>query len=146
MILGLGTDLCDIRRVERSLERFGDRFKTRVFSKSERTRAESRANPAQVYAQRFAAKEACAKALGTGFRDGIRLKDIAVGNHPSGQPFIELSGKARQRLYDMAPPDTEPRIHLSLSDEYPLAQAMVVIEAVPADTPQVSRYLPPKGA
>lgn len=131
MILGVGTDLCDIRRIEKSLAQFGSRFVERIFTARERERAERKANPAAAYAQRFAAKEACAKALGTGFRDGIFLKDIEVANHPSGQPYLILSGGALKRLEDMTPPGTTARLDLSLTDEYPLAHAIVILSTVP---------------
>ena len=132
MILGVGTDLCDIRRIEKSLDRFGERFKARAFTETERARAERRPNPAAAYAQRFAAKEACAKALGTGFRDGIWLTDIMVDNHPSGQPHLQLRGGALDRLREMTPEGMVAKIDLSLTDEYPLAHAIVIISAVNA--------------
>ena len=131
MILGVGTDLCDTRRIERSLERFGDRFTARVFTETERTRSGRRPNPAAALAQRFAAKEACAKALGTGFRDGVWLRDIGGDNHPSGQPFLTLTGGAKARLDALVPIDMEARIDLSLTDEYPMAHAIVIIPVVP---------------
>ena len=130
MILGLGSDLCDIRRVEASLARFGERFTLRVFSAGERERAERRA-PARAssYAKRFAAKEACAKALGTGFRDGVFLSDLRVVNLPSGQPTMELHGGALARLQSLIPDGYEARIALTLTDEYPYAFAQVIISA-----------------
>jgi holo-[acyl-carrier protein] synthase len=132
MILGLGSDLCDIRRIEASLTRFGERFTHRVFSELERARAEKRPHSlASSYAKRFAAKEACAKALGTGFRDGVFLSDLRVVNLPSGQPTMQLHGAALARLQSMVPPGHEARIALSLTDEYPYAFAQVIISAEP---------------
>ena len=131
MILGVGTDLCDIRRIERTLSRFDARFVERVYTQDERAKAEKR-GPARAnrYAMFYAAKEACAKALGTGFRDGVFWKDLKVGNLPSGQPVMTLSNGALDRLQDLTPEGYEPRIDISLTDEYPLAHAMVVISAV----------------
>jgi holo-[acyl-carrier protein] synthase len=129
MILGVGTDLCDIRRIEKSLDQFGARFVERIFTDRERERAERKANPAAAYAQRFAAKEACAKALGTGFRDGIFFKDIEVANHASGQPYLIVFGAALKRVEDMTPPGMKARLDLSLTDEYPLAHAIVILSA-----------------
>ena len=132
MILGLGSDLCDIRRIEASLAKFGERFTHRVFSEVERARAERRAHArASSYAKRFAAKEACAKALGTGFRDGVFLSDLRVVNLPSGQPTLELHGGALARLRAMLPPGHAAHIALSLTDEYPYAFAQVIISAEP---------------
>ncbi len=130
MIIGLGTDLCDIRRIEKILDRFGNRFVERVYTDTERLKSEKRANPASAYAQRYAAKEACAKALGTGFRDGVFWRDLAVDNLPSGQPFLTLSGGALERLDSLTPSGMAARIDLSLTDEYPMAQAVVIISAV----------------
>lgn len=135
MIIGIGTDLCDIRRIEKTLERFGDKFTHRVFSGAERKKAARRANPASTFALCYAAKEAGSKALGTGFRDGVLLKDFAIDNLPSGQPVLTLTGGAAARLKSLLPGGTVPRVHVSLTDEYPMAQAMVVIEAHP-DTGQ----------
>ena len=132
MIIGIGTDLCDIRRIEKTLDRFGDRFTERVFTETERQKASRRANPASTYALCYAAKEACSKALGTGFRDGIFLQDFGVDNMPSGQPVLTLDGGAEARLRTLVPAGMEPRVHISLTDEYPMAQAMVVISAEPA--------------
>ncbi len=129
MILGVGTDLCDIRRVERALARFGDRFLDRCFTAEERANADKRANPAARYAMFYAAKEACAKALGTGFRQGVFWRDIQVYSLPSGQPMIRLEGGAHERLGILAPKGASPRIDVSLTDEYPMAHAMVVISA-----------------
>jgi holo-[acyl-carrier protein] synthase len=129
MILGVGTDLIDIRRVERALARFGERFVVRVFTPLERARAERRHNPAAAYALRYAAKEACAKALGTGFRDGVFWRDIGVVDKPSGQPTLVLSGGAARRLAALTPYGMVARIDVSLSDEPPMGQAVVVISA-----------------
>ena len=129
MILGIGSDLCDIRRIERSLERFGARFTHRIFTTGERSRSERRAASAASYARRFAAKEACAKALGTGLRGGVFWRDMEVVNLPSGRPTMRLTGGALERLRGMMPSGHEPVIHVSLTDDPPLAQAFVVIEA-----------------
>jgi len=130
VILGLGSDICDIRRIEKSLERFGERFTQRLFSEDERARAERRPGQrAATYAKRFAAKEACAKALGTGFRRGVFFADLRVVNLASGQPTLDLHGAARARLKAMTPSGYEARIFLSLTDEYPYAFANVVISA-----------------
>ena len=131
MIIGLGSDLCDIRRIEKTLARFGDKFVKRVFTTVEQRKAESRAHRAATYAKRFAAKEACAKALGTGFSRGVFLKDIGVVNGPSGAPTLALTGGAAKRLAEILPPTHEARIHLTLTDEAPLAMAVCVIEALP---------------
>ena len=131
MILGIGSDLCDIRRIEASLGRFGERFTHRVFTDDERARSERRAAPGPSYARRFAAKEACAKALGTGIGEGVFWRDMEVVNLPNGRPTLRLSGGARERLDAMTPDGFEARIHVTLSDEPPLAQAFVIIEAVP---------------
>jgi holo-[acyl-carrier protein] synthase len=135
VILGLGSDLIDIRRVERSLERFGERFIERVYTPVERARSERRAGRAASYAKRFAAKEACAKALGTGFRRGVYWRDIGVVNLPSGRPTLRLTGGAAARLAELTPPGMVARIDLTMTDEPPLAQAVVVISAVPAAAP-----------
>ena len=138
MILGIGNDLCDIRRIAKSMDRFGDRFLNRVFTEAERAKADRRTSAelrASTYAKRFAAKEACAKALGTGFADGVFLRDIGVVNLPSGQPTLALTGGAALRLEAITPPGMEPRIHLTMTDEYPLAEAVVVISAVPGHMP-----------
>ncbi len=135
MILGLGTDLCDIRRIEASLNRFGERFTQRVFSNTERARAERRVHArAASYAKRFAAKEACAKALGTGFREGVFLSDLRVMNLPSGQPSMSLHGGALARLQKLTPDGFLASIALSLTDEYPYAFAQVIISAEPLAT------------
>jgi holo-[acyl-carrier protein] synthase len=131
MIVGIGTDLCDIDRIAQSLGRFGDRFVLRCFTEVERRRAESRAGRAATYAKRFAAKEACAKALGTGIRDGVAWRDMGVVNLPSGKPTMALTGGAALRLAALTPPGHDVLIHLAITDEHPLAQAFVVIEALP---------------
>ena len=132
MIVGLGSDLTDIRRIAASLDRFGDRFAQRLFTDVERTRSERKGDRAASYAKRFAAKEACAKALGTGMRDGVFWRDMGVVNLRSGQPTLALTGGAKARLDALLPPGTAARIHLSLTDEPPYAQAFVIIEALPA--------------
>lgn len=132
MILGLGLDSLDIRRIERTLERFGNRFTRRVFTEDERHRAERRAQRAATYAKRFAAKEACSKALGTGFRRGVFWRDLEVVNLPSGKPTMRLAGGAAVRLAELVPDGMEARIDLSMTDDPPLAQAIVVISAVAA--------------
>ena len=129
MIVGVGSDLCDIRRIEQTLERFGDRFVARCFTEIEQLRSEGRAGRAASYAKRFAAKEACAKALGTGFKRGVFWRDMGVVNLPSGQPTMKLTGGAAERLKAILPPEAEAFIHLTLTDEAPIAQAFVVIEA-----------------
>ncbi len=129
MIVGIGTDLCSIERVARALERFGERFTMRCFTEHERRRAEGRAGRAATYAKRFAAKEACAKALGTGIRDGVAWRDMGVVNLPSGKPTMRLTGGAATALARLVPPGHEAVIHLAISDEHPTAQAFVVIEA-----------------
>lgn len=131
MIIGIGTDIADIRRIERTLERHGERFVARVFTPVERALAERRKNRAETYAKRFAAKEACAKALGTGFRRGVFFRDLGVVNLPSGQPTLRLTGGALARLEALTPAGCDARIDLALTDEWPLAQAFVVISAVP---------------
>ncbi len=131
MILGIGADLCDIRRIERMAERFGDRFLGRIFTETERTRAGSGRGAPAALAERWAAKEACAKALGTGFAEGVRWREIEVENLPTGQPRLRLAGCARRRLGSLVPDGCRARLHVSLSHEPPLAQALVVIEAVP---------------
>jgi holo-[acyl-carrier protein] synthase len=129
MILGIGSDLCDIRRIEKTLERHGERFTERVFTEAERRKAEGRANRAATYAKRFAAKEACAKALGTGMRRGVFWRDMGVVNMRSGQPTMALRGGAAARLKTLLPAGHEAVIHLTITDEHPYAQAFVVIEA-----------------
>ncbi|MHB1305040.1 MAG: holo-ACP synthase [Acidiphilium sp.] len=130
MIIGIGSDLCDIRRIERTLENFGERFTMRIYTEIERRRAERRPNQrADTYAKRFAAKEACAKALGTGFRRGVFFSDLGVVNRPTGQPTMALTGGAAARLAELVPAGKVPFIHVSLTDEYPYAYAHVIIEA-----------------
>lgn len=131
MILGIGTDLCNIERIEGTLDRFGDRFRHRVFTEREQAKAERRRDTAATYAKRWAAKEACSKALGTGLRMGIAWKDMAVSNLRTGQPVMEVTGWAAERLSSMTPPGYEATIHVSLTDDHPWAQAFVVIEARP---------------
>jgi holo-[acyl-carrier protein] synthase len=131
MILGIGSDLCDIRRIARSLERFGDRFTHRIFTEGERQKSDRRAARAPSYARRFAAKEACAKALGTGMRAGVFWRDMEVVNLPGGKPTLRLSGGALKRLRSMTPEGHEAVLHVSLTDDPPVAQAFVVIEARP---------------
>jgi holo-[acyl-carrier protein] synthase len=132
MIIGIGNDICDIRRIEAVLRDYPERFVMRCFTETERRRAQRRVTQAATYAKRFAAKEACAKALGTGMRRGVFWRDMGVVNLPSGQPTLRLTGGALQRLQTVTPPGCGVIIHLSLSDEYPYAQAFVVIEAVMA--------------
>ena len=132
MILGIGTDLANIERIEGTLARFGERFIARVFTPEERRKAEARADRAGTYAKRWAAKEACSKALGTGLRMGIAWRDMGVANLPTGQPVMHLTGWAARRLAAMTPPGHEAVVHVSLTDDHPWAQAFVVIEARPA--------------
>ncbi len=139
MIIGIGNDLIDIRRIERSIDRFGERFLDRVFTDVERRKSDRRANRAASYAKRFAAKEACSKALGTGFRKGVYWRDIGVVNLPSGKPTIVLTGGAAARLADMTPAGRVPIIDLTLTDDHPLAQAIVIISAVPAPADEDSK-------
>ena len=129
MIIGVGSDLCDIARIEQTLERYGERFIARCFTDIERRRSDARLGRAASYAKRFAAKEACAKALGTGLRRGVFWKDMGVVNLPSGQPTMRLTGGAAERLQAILPPGAEAFIHLTITDEPPIAQAFVVIEA-----------------
>ena len=131
MIIGLGNDLCDIRRIEATLERFGQRFIQRCFTPVEQARSDRRAARAASYAKRFAAKEACAKALGTGIRRGIFWHDMGVVNLPSGKPTMALTGGAAVHLAEMVPKGCKAAIHLTITDEYPMAQAIVIIEALP---------------
>jgi holo-[acyl-carrier protein] synthase len=132
MILGVGSDLIDIRRIEAAIARFGDRFIDRIFTEAERRRCERRANPGPSYARRFAAKEAAAKALGTGFRSGVFWRDLGVVNMPSGQPGMRLTGGALRRLEAITPKGMTARLDVTLTDEPPLAQAVVIITAWPA--------------
>ena len=131
MILGIGTDLANIDRIAGVLERHGDRFRNRVFTPVEQAKAERRRDVAGTYAKRWAAKEACSKSLGTGLRMGIAWKDMAVSNLATGQPMMEVTGWARERLDAMTPADHEAIIHVTLTDDHPWAQAFVVIEARP---------------
>ncbi len=131
MILGIGTDLANIERIAATLERFGDRFRHRVFTDTEIAKSERRRDVAATYAKRWAAKEACSKALGTGLRMGIAWRDMAVRNLATGQPVMEVTGWAAERLASMTPPGHTATIHVSLTDDHPWAQAFVVIEAVP---------------
>jgi holo-[acyl-carrier protein] synthase len=131
VILGIGNDLVDIRRIERTLARFGDRFLDRVFTPVERTRSERRAGRVASYAKRFAAKEACSKALGTGFRRGVYWRDMGVVNLASGKPTMTLTGGAARRLAEIVPPGMAAQIDVTLTDEPPIAQALVIITAVP---------------
>ena len=133
MIVGIGSDLIDIRRVEKTLERFGERFVTRVFTETERAKAERRTTTAATYAKRFAAKEAMSKALGSGIRMGVAWREMGVVNLPSGQPTMHLSGGARERLDRLVPRGYAGFIHLTMTDDHPWAQAFVVIEARPID-------------
>ncbi|HEY4265266.1 MAG TPA: holo-ACP synthase [Micropepsaceae bacterium] len=135
MIIGLGSDLVDIRRIEKTLERYGTRFTRRIFTELEQKKSERRAQRAATYAKRFAAKEACAKALGTGLRAGVFWRDMGVVNLPTGQPAIRLTGGAAKRLAAITPKGTMAQISLTLTDDYPLAQAIVIITAV-AEPPQ----------
>lgn len=132
MIIGLGSDLIDIRRIEKTLERHGERFINRIFTDVERQKSERRAQRAASYAKRFAAKEACAKALGTGLARGVFWRDMGVVNLPSGQPTMKLTGGAAKRLDALIPDGYRAVVHLTITDDYPLAQAFVVIEARPA--------------
>ncbi|MEO9573221.1 MAG: holo-ACP synthase [Tateyamaria sp.] len=131
MILGIGTDLANIERIEKTLERFGDRFRNRVFTDIEQAKAERRADTPGTYAKRWAAKEACSKALGTGLRMGIAWKDMAVSNLGTGQPVMQVTGWAAKRLAEMTPAGHEAIIHVTLTDDHPWAQAFVLIEARP---------------
>jgi holo-[acyl-carrier protein] synthase len=131
MIVGIGSDLIDIRRVEKTLERFGDRFLDRVFTDIERRKSDGRRQRAASYAKRFAAKEACAKALGTGLSAGVFWRDMGVVNLRSGKPTMALTGGAAERLKTLMPADRQAVIHLTITDDWPLAQAFVIIEALP---------------
>jgi holo-[acyl-carrier protein] synthase len=131
MILGVGSDLIDVRRIERTIERHGERFLARIFTAAERAKADGRARRAETYAKRFAAKEACAKALGTGLRAGVFWRDMGVVNLPSGRPTITLTGGALARLNAITPVGFKARIDVTVTDEGPMAQAVVVISAIP---------------
>jgi holo-[acyl-carrier protein] synthase len=132
MIIGIGTDLCDIRRIEKTLARFDDRFINRLFDDYEIKKAMRRQNPASSFAQSFAAKEACSKALGTGFRQGVFWRDMVVRNLPTGQPIMDLTGGALVRLNKLTPAGMVAKVDVSQTDEYPMAHAMVIISADPA--------------
>jgi holo-[acyl-carrier protein] synthase len=132
MILGIGSDLIDIRRIEQTIARHGERFIGRIFTDVERAKAERRKNRIDTYAKRFAAKEACAKALGTGLRAGVFWRDMGVVNLPSGRPTMRLTGGALERLKAITPAGHEPRIDVTITDEYPIAQAFVIISAEPS--------------
>ena len=131
MILGIGSDLIDIRRIEKSLERYGDRFVARIFTEVEKAKSERRKARAASYAKRFAAKEACSKALGSGISEGVFWRDMGVVNLPSGKPTMHLTGGAAEKLEKLLPPEHRAVIHLTITDDFPLAQAFVIIEAVP---------------
>jgi holo-[acyl-carrier protein] synthase len=130
MILGLGNDIVDIRRIEESLNRFGDRFRDRIFTEIEKKKSDGRLFRAASYAKRFAAKEACSKALGTGFHRGVFWRDMGVVNEPSGRPTMVLTGGALKQLERITPAGKKPRIHLTITDDHPWAQAVVIIEAI----------------
>jgi holo-[acyl-carrier protein] synthase len=132
MIVGIGSDLVDIRRIEQSIERYGDRFLNRIFTEAERAKSDGRAARAASYAKRFAAKEACSKALGTGLKHGVFWRDMGVVNLPTGQPTMRLTGGAAARLKQLLPANHEAQILITITDDYPLAQAFVIISAVPA--------------
>jgi holo-[acyl-carrier protein] synthase len=135
MIIGIGTDICDARRIAQTIDRHGERFLNRVYTPTERAKADRRANRVETYAKRFAAKEACAKALGTGFRAGVFFRDMGVVNLPSGKPTLKLTGGALKRLQAMTPAGCEAQIDLALTDEGPFAQAFVIISALPKPAP-----------
>ena len=129
MIIGIGNDMVDIRRVEQTLEKFGDRFRDRIFTEIEKKKSDNRAQRAASYAKRFAAKEACSKALGTGFNHGVFWKDMGVVNEPSGRPTMVLTGGALEQLQRLVPAGMSPKVHLTITDDFPYAQAVVIIEA-----------------
>ncbi len=131
MIVGLGSDLIDIRRIEKSIERFGSRFIDRLYTSIEQQKSDRRNQRAASYAKRFAAKEACSKALGTGIARGVYWRDMGVANLPSGKPTMQLTNGAKRQLLKLIPPDHRPVIHVTITDDYPLAQAFVIIEALP---------------
>lgn len=131
MIIGIGTDLIDIRRIEKTLEKFNDRFINRVYAPEEKEKVEKRTLKANGYAMRYAGKEAAAKALGTGFRDGVFWRDLINDNLPSGKPTMRFEGGALKRLQELTPKGMEAQIDISLTDEYPMAHAMVIISAIP---------------
>ena len=136
MIIGIGSDLIDIRRIEASLERFGPRFVQRLFTEVEQKKSVGRLNRAASYAKRFAAKEACSKALGTGFRKSVYWRDLGVENQRSGKPTMVLTGGAAERLKSLVPAGMKAQIDLSITDDFPLAQAIVIISAVPENSPE----------
>jgi holo-[acyl-carrier protein] synthase len=131
MIIGIGNDIIDIRRIEKTLARYGDRFLQRVFTDIERAKSDRRAKRAASYAKRFAAKEACAKALGTGLRRGVYWRDMGVVNLPSGRPTLKLTGGAAARLAQLTPDGYEARIDLTITDDHPIAEAVVIISCIP---------------
>ena len=133
MIIGLGNDMIDIRRIEKTLERYGERFTHRVFTEIERKKSDRRAERAASYAKRYAAKEACSKALGTGFNRGVFWRDLGVVNEPSGKPTMVLTGGAGDRLAALVPKGHKAQIHLTITDDFPYAQAFVIIEALPLE-------------
>jgi holo-[acyl-carrier protein] synthase len=133
MIIGLGNDMIDIRRIEKTLERYGERFTQRVFTEIERKKSDRRAERAASYAKRYAAKEACSKALGTGFNRGVFWRDLGVVNEPSGKPTMVLTGGAGERLASLVPKGHKAQIHLTITDDFPYAQAFVIIEALPME-------------
>ncbi|WP_072389640.1 holo-ACP synthase [Hyphomicrobium sp. CS1BSMeth3] len=135
MILGLGNDVIDIRRIARTIEVYGDRFLNRVFTETERRKSDRRKERAASYAKRFAAKEACSKALGTGLRKGVFWRDMGVVNLPSGRPTLKLTGGAAAQLALITPPGYEARIDLTITDDFPMAQAIVIISAIPTGEP-----------
>lgn len=136
MIIGIGSDLVDIRRIEATLDRFGERFVQRLFTDVEQKKSEGRKNRAASYAKRFAAKEACSKALGTGFRKSVYWRDLGVVNLKSGKPTMKLTGGAAERLNSLIPPGMKAQIDLSITDDFPLAQAIVIISALPENSPE----------
>ena len=133
MIIGIGSDLIDIRRIEKTLKRFPEQFENRIFTEIERIKSDRRANRAASYAKRFAAKEACSKALGTGFRHGVFWRDLGVVNLKSGKPTMALTGGAKEQLETLIPKGMAPQIDLTITDDFPLAQAVVIISAVPVE-------------
>jgi holo-[acyl-carrier protein] synthase len=136
MIIGLGSDLIDIRRIERSIERFGHRFISRIYTEVEQRKSDGRRARAASYAKRFAAKEACCKALGTGISRGVYWRDMGVVNLPGGKPTMQLTNGAAKRLAELVPDGYQALIHLTITDDYPLAQAFVIIEAIPTGNGQ----------
>ena len=139
MIVGIGADIADIRRIERTIGRFGERFIARVFTETERAKSERRRTRVASYAKRWAAKEACSKALGTGLRMGVAWREMGVVNLPSGQPTMNITGGAAERLARLTPPGMSVRVHVTITDDHPWAQAFVVIEAIPEGAPAIHR-------